>query len=715
MQCQLCQHVVKTLHPSSGYRMPKYYDNNGTRSIKLTSWQELQEDRNCPTCSLIVVLFYNEFHKHGRNPKSPEYELWLVDHINSCVSLNLASESYTSDLFFSIKPLSEESSELLGVVLDQDWVDLERVLEWIRSCDTTHGKCHCQTIRASGSFPSRDMYLISVSNNCLVKANKGDKYIALSYVWGDGSRQFKALKANLEFLRRKDSLSNTTTRDSVPGTIQRAMLFTSLLGLDLLWVDLFCIVQDDPLHSAAQINDMASIYSNSYLTLCAADGFDADSGLLGVPQCSQPRNMHQDILTFTDGVKTSKWVRKMYGRAVYDDRGWTFQEKVLSRRVLSFTNHGLEWRCQEVVSQEQDFNTSRPATDYTDLSIARADTQWPCLKKWDNLVSSYLKRTLTYEEDILRAFSGILGALDDSMLEGFHFGLPQQFFDAALLWVPMEQLTQRKCLGHANQRSEFPSWSWAGWKGAMQSQINAFGLGHLRSNLIIDHMPRLTDILPCVTWYKIDMDTLERARIPNDYAKYQSKGLEGTMTLPPGWSSYLDESDGPFYYRYNKAPSSHSFWYPIPTVRGIQPRSRRRWGPVLSFQTLRSHLKIGEPLSQEEQNDQTYPLYSLITETGEWSGVIYVHYLPEVATAHKTSCELVLISGGFSSENNEEQADWIPEWNFAKRPRSGDYYLFYHVLWIEWQGGIAYRRGLGRVVQTVWDHLPKDEVDVLLG
>ena len=695
--------------------MPRYYNTRGKRSVKLSSWQELQENRDCPTCSLIVILFYNEFQENGRNPRSAEYELWLVESINFHVMLHLVSESYKSDLFFCIKPLSEEPSERVGVVMDQDWVNLERVQEWIRSCDTTHGKCYCQVIGANGSFPSRHMYLISVSNNCLVKANNGDKYIALSYVWGDGPRQFKALKANLNFLKRKGSLSNPSTRDRIPGTIQRAMRFTSLLGLDLLWVDLFCIVQDDPLHSAAQINDMASVYSNSYLTLCAADGVDADSSLLGVPQCSQPRNMQQDTLTFTDGLITSRWVRWMQGSAVYDQRGWTFQEKVLSRRTLSFTNHGLEWRCQEVVAQEQDLKNRQPASDHRDLSIARADTQWPCLKKWDNLVSYYLKRTLTYEEDVLRGFSGILGALDGSMSEGFHFGLPQQFFDVALLWVPREQLAQRKCLGNGIPRSEFPSWSWAGWKGSVQSQIYLFGQGHLRSTLYMDYMPRLIDIFPCVTWYKIDMDTLEKARIPNDYAKYQFEGLEGTMMLPPGWSSYQDETDGAFYYKYDKAPSSNSFWYPIPTVRGIQPTSRRRWGPVLSFQTLRGHLDIGEALPQGEQIDETYPLYSLYTEAGEWGGVIYVHYLPEVATAHKTSLELVVISAGFASENNEDQVDWIPEWNFAKRPRSRDYYLFYHVLWIEWDGGIAYRRGLGRVAQSVWADLPKDDVEVLLG
>ena len=183
--------------------------------------------------------------------------------------------------YFCINPLSEGLSEHVGVVMNKDWVDIERVLDWIKSCNTTHGKCHYQILNSDELFPSRDMYLINVSRNCLVKANGGEKYVALSYVWGALSRQFKTLKANVTSLRRKGSLSDTKIRH-LPGTIQRAMRFISLLGLDFLWVGLLCIVQDHPVHTAAQINDMASIYSNSYLTLCAADGLDTNSGLLGV-------------------------------------------------------------------------------------------------------------------------------------------------------------------------------------------------------------------------------------------------------------------------------------------------------------------------------------------------------------------------------------------------------------------------------------------------
>ena len=656
MQCQLCQRVARALHHSSGYRIPRFYDKRGRRSVKLGSWQEIQENQNCSTCLRIGNLFNSQFEKNSCDPNLAEHSFWLTDFGSTYLRLGLESAPHVLGPVFFINPLSEGSSEHVGVVLDRNWVDLERIRKWIKSSDTTHGKCLCQFLDPGALLPTRDMYLISVARNCLVKANGGEKYVALSYVWGAGVRQFRTSKATLNVLQSKGSISNTDIRDHLPGTITRAMHLTSLLGLDLLWVDSLCIVEDDPVHTAAQINSMANIFSSSYLTLCAADGIDADSGLRGVPECSQPRSIQQDILAFTDGPVTSRWVRWMFGDSVYHQRGWTFQEQMLSRRTLSFTDHGLEWRCQEIVSQEQNLNVKQPMSTYWDLSIVRADTSWPCLKKWDNLVSSYLKRRLTYEEDILRAFSGILAALDGSM-EGFHFGLPQEFFDVALLWVPKERLTRLENLGNKVAKPRLPSWSWAGWKGARENQVNGFGLGHERSNLITHYKPLSRDIFPCVTWFKIDMDTREKAEIPNSYAKHQSEGLEGTVSLPLGWSSRLDKDYDRYYYRYDEAPPSQTFWYPIPIKRSIQPASKRQWGPILRFKTWRGHLRMGSALSQQA-DDNAYPLQPLITEEGEWAGVLYIHEHPEGTDC----CELVLISGGFARETeNDEQSLWIPE------------------------------------------------------
>ena len=220
-----------------------------------------------------------------------------------------------------------------------------------------------------------------------------------------------------------------------------------------------------------------------------------------------------------------------------------------------------------------------------------------------------------------------------------------------------------------------------------------------------------------MSYYKTEIgDNNEEhlVRISNDYARYRSEGLQGNLTLPFGWSSYRDEDDGTFYYRYNKAPSSQTFWYPIPTVHDIQPGTRRQCDPSLFFSTLRGYLEIVSPLSEEEQNGNNYPLYHLHTENQEWAGVIYVHQPLSLNSGQTHRCELIVISAGFAFEDWEEQADWLPEFNFARRPRSGDCYLFYHVLWIEREGDISYRKGLGRVVQRIWDDLPKDNVKIWL-
>jgi len=715
MQCKICQQVARALNPTFGYRVPKFYDVNDNRFVRLSSWKELRENLDCPTCSRIAALFRTDLPQYGCDSIFEEYEYYLWDS-SLFQSLRLRSESQSFWPNISIRPLAEGTFEHAGVVMARDWVDLERALSWVRSCDTTHDKCHRPFVSLDEPFVGRGMYSISVSRNCLVEAKVGEKYVTLSYVWGTTSGGLKCTKANLNSLRSDGSLSRKNIRQHLPDTIQRAMKFTLQLGFDLLWVDCFCIVQDDPVHTAAQINNMASIYSNSCLTLCTADGPDANSGLRGVPGCSQPRNIQQDILVFTDGLATSSWIRQIHGRSVYDERGWTFQEKILSRRVIAFTDHGLEWRCQETVAQEQHHHIRRVASTYSDLSIARRDTFWPCLKKWDNLVTSYLRHKLTYEEDICRAFSGISSALAGSMSEGFLFGLPQQFFDAALLWVPTEHLRPRKDTRNGVASYEFPSWSWVGWIGAIETQINAFGLGHERSNLVSDHKARQRDIFPQATWYKIkrEMGQGTLVKIPNDYAKYQSEGLQGTVALPLGWSSHRDEDEGLFYYRYDKAPSSQTFWYPIPTVRSTQPVSEVRWSSTLFFMSSRSYLRMGSTLSREVQDGKTYPLYSLETEEGEWAGVVYVHCDPGNTKEQKVSCELVLMSGGFAFENGEEQRDWIPEWDSEERPRSGDAYCFYHCLWIERRGDISYRRGLARVPQVVWDTLSKDDVSIFL-
>ena len=86
------------------------------------------------------------------------------------------------------------------------------------------------------------------------------------------------------------------------------------------------------------------------------------------------------------------------------------------------------------------------------------------LRMWFSMVNQFNVRNLTYPEDVSRAFAGIINVLTQTVIpKGFFWGLPIEYFDAALLWIPQEQLKRR--LPKADGSEAPPSWSWMGWQG----------------------------------------------------------------------------------------------------------------------------------------------------------------------------------------------------------------------------------------------------------
>lgn len=69
------------------------------------------------------------------------------------------------------------------------------------------------------------------------------EYIALSYVWGSAQRLVMNL-GNMDNLGEPGALNGTVSE-----TIEDAMSLTAMLGIQYLWVDALCILQDDPLES----------------------------------------------------------------------------------------------------------------------------------------------------------------------------------------------------------------------------------------------------------------------------------------------------------------------------------------------------------------------------------------------------------------------------------------------------------------------------------
>lgn len=65
----------------------------------------------------------------------------------------------------------------------------------------------------------------------------------------------------------------------LPRVIQDAIDLVRRLGLQYIWIDALCIVQDSSRSWKLNAYNMDLIYGNATLTICAADGKDASVGL----------------------------------------------------------------------------------------------------------------------------------------------------------------------------------------------------------------------------------------------------------------------------------------------------------------------------------------------------------------------------------------------------------------------------------------------------
>jgi hypothetical protein len=127
----------------------------------------------------------------------------------------------------------------------------------------------------------------------------------------------------------------------LPKTLEDAITLTRLLGYCCLWNDALCIIQYNTLEEKTpDLTNMKLIYGSFSLMLAAAAGAHADYGFPGI---GVPRKHHQyaelvrglrlaTIFPSYSDLKNSSFL-------LWNTRGWTFQEKLLSKRLLLFTDY----------------------------------------------------------------------------------------------------------------------------------------------------------------------------------------------------------------------------------------------------------------------------------------------------------------------------------------------------------------------------------------
>ncbi|OAL42788.1 HET-domain-containing protein [Pyrenochaeta sp. DS3sAY3a] len=324
---------------------------------------------------------------------------------------------------------------------DTEFRPTEVVRRWLDTCERVHAG-HCGQGLPSTVGPwSRPLLLIDVRTNCLVEAPPEVRYIALSYTWGQDQSTASATLKNIVNLQEPNGLGSII----LPRVIADSMKFVAELGERYLWVNRLCVVQDGPAKQH-QLNGMGNIYAGSYFTLVAAKNDDASGPLDAARNTPWPRKLRRppslikhdapNARPILSGKRIIVTQAQYLMRTSWYTRGWTLQEYLFSKRRVVFQGDTVNWECLYDAWHEPD------------------------MLRFSRLVAMYIKRDLTFPEDILDAFAGILSHLSKNFQGGFISGLPQMCFDAALLWQPWKRhLRRRKSVRCTDTEAVMPSWS----------------------------------------------------------------------------------------------------------------------------------------------------------------------------------------------------------------------------------------------------------------
>lgn len=305
---------------------------------------------------------------------------------------------------------------------------------------------------------------------------------------------------------------------------------TRALGFRYIWIDALCIIQDLADDWAREGLLMDKIYKFARLTLAATSASTSEDGFVDyqlkdqtftVPltHCMNGTRGTSDVNSSADyEITLQHQETRSYDRwepsvddTVWNTRGWTLQERHLSRRLLHFTHTQIFWECRRGFSSEcgqrvgrlpvsmarvygandsssesasetsstndsnQDSGNSTQASDDDDQSLigpgssvsSASDEAITNLRSglynwWFQILADYTSRNLTFPSDKFAAISGLAKELNTIFLneigaeDAYVAGLWLGALGDCLLWRPQRPIDVRI---NTPKMDRAPSWS----------------------------------------------------------------------------------------------------------------------------------------------------------------------------------------------------------------------------------------------------------------
>ncbi|KAF2967314.1 hypothetical protein GQX73_g6281 [Xylaria multiplex] len=413
-------------------------------------------------------------------------------------------------------------------VFCETWTTVDRnpgyhigfVQHFMHHCQTRHKLCSSPFFNdaAKSELPTRLIDLgesqdrkqshIVTTRKCKIQS----PYLALSYCWGASPKRTTVLQDdNLE------ELHSCIVEEQLSKTHRDMFQLARDLGFRYVWIDALCIIQGNAEDWEYESKRMAQVYGNAALTIVAGRAADSSEGFLEnkfrpvVGPCAVPFNDEDTMrkLGLTEAQMGNIWMSLprsgMYGPV--SERGWCFQELLLSSRALIFGKEQLTFQCQELIVQE-DGSPGRPIPyrirnpydrgyvvdpESKTLGAQKLDDH-ELVRRWlvfwyKEVISLYTLRKLTNKTDVFAAISGLAQITKTKIRSRYLAGLWETDMLRGLMWAvwpkasrtapPRRRVTTiSPPQGDADTQARVvpvkaPSWSWAAIEGYVR--FNAHG------------------------------------------------------------------------------------------------------------------------------------------------------------------------------------------------------------------------------------------------
>jgi hypothetical protein len=338
--------------------------------------------------------------------------------------------------------------------------------KWFETCIKEH-KTLCTRVVTEKGKPPLPCRVIDVeacaSQDVRLVNTEGCRghYICLSHCWGGEqplqtttdtlTRHFKEIKWEL-----------------LPQTFQDAITITRKFGIQYLWIDSLCIIQDSAEDWRVQSALMAEIYRYAVITIAGSASSGPRQGLFRTADTAHVDRPFPVIesLEGLDKIRSRVPLSHNASELPLLHRGWVLQERMLSSRYLHFGQNELIWECMEHLTCECGSLSLKDSFRYKWLEpknrlhpdslqlLTRLPEAIPTA--WRATVADYSRMELSYPLDLFPAISGIAKSVKEATGWTYVAGMWKETLITDLVWRTEKPQTAARC-----KDWRAPTFSWA--------------------------------------------------------------------------------------------------------------------------------------------------------------------------------------------------------------------------------------------------------------